>query len=118
MNIGKGTVLHKGADINNLSSFRPISILPVLSKGLEKIIHNRLTSIFEKYYNFSPSQFRFLKKISSEIALLTEKEITVNAYERKFYTLEIFIDLTKAFDHFDSCVLFNKQDAVYETIGK
>lgn len=36
MQLAKVTVLHKRGDVNNLSNYRPMSILPVFSKGLEK----------------------------------------------------------------------------------
>lgn len=41
------TVLHKGGDINNLTSYRPISILPVFSKAPKQIIHKILTNCLD-----------------------------------------------------------------------
>lgn len=43
----KVTVLYKGGDINNLTNYRPIPILPVFPKALEKVIHTKLTSFLD-----------------------------------------------------------------------
>ena len=42
LKIAKVTPLFKSGNINDMSNYRPISILPVLSKILEKIIYKRL----------------------------------------------------------------------------
>lgn len=66
MQIAKVTVLHKKGDTNDFSLSRPISILPILSKGLEKIILRRLSIFFEKRDIISPAQFGFRKQKSTE----------------------------------------------------
>ena len=40
----KVTPLHKGGDLDEVSNFRPISVLPVLSKVIERHIHDALYS--------------------------------------------------------------------------
>ena len=42
MNIAKVLPLHKAKDRQRLSNYRPISLLPTLSKVLEKVVHNKL----------------------------------------------------------------------------
>lgn len=73
--IAKGLNLHKGGDVNNWSpNFRPISILPVFSKGLEKNNTRATNQLFLKKIILSFFQFGFRKKKSIEISLLTQKK--------------------------------------------
>lgn len=51
-------------------NYRPISILSVLSKILEKIIHGRLLGFLQKYEYFSPKQYGFLHGRSTKNAIL------------------------------------------------
>lgn len=57
MKRAKVIVIHKSVDKNNFSNYRPISILPIFSKALEKVISARLISFCEKHSILSPSQF-------------------------------------------------------------
>lgn len=59
MKIARVTVLKKGGDSNDLNNYRPISVVPVLSKVVEKIMHNRLNSFRSKVSILSSSQFGF-----------------------------------------------------------
>lgn len=52
MQVAKLTVLHNGGQVNNFSNYRPISILPIFFKILEKIIHSRLQNFFNKHAVF------------------------------------------------------------------
>lgn len=46
MKLAKVSVIHKGGDSNVVTNYRPISVLPVFSKALEKIIFMRLNDFF------------------------------------------------------------------------
>lgn len=74
MQIAKVTAIYKGGNEDNLTNDRPVSVLPVFSKCLEKVIYVRLTNFFEKHYILFPSQFGFQKYRSHELALLTQKK--------------------------------------------
>lgn len=102
------SVLYKSGDRNIFSNYRPISILPVISKGLEKIIYQRVMSFCEKYSILSPHQFGFRRGMSTELALLTQKELILNSFEKKLLTLGVFIDYSKAFDRINHEVLYAK----------
>jgi hypothetical protein len=49
MKIAKVRLVYKKGDRRDISNYRPISVLPVFSKILEKIMYNRLSSFVEKY---------------------------------------------------------------------
>lgn len=63
-------VLHKTGDINNLANYRPIYVIPVFAKDIEKIINWRLTSFFKIDAIISNSQFGIRKERSTELALI------------------------------------------------
>lgn len=75
MQLARVSVVFKGGDKDVLSNYRPISILPVFSKALEKLINERMTSFCDKYSILTPSQFGFRKNRSTECALLVQKEL-------------------------------------------
>lgn len=56
MQEAKVSVIYKAGDKNDLGNYRPVSILPIFSKGLEKIIHKRLYSFCEKQRILTPHQ--------------------------------------------------------------
>lgn len=77
------TVLFKSGNKNEFGNYRPISVLPVMSKGLEKIICNRIVSFCEKHCIISPNQFGFRRGMSTELALLNQKEYILTGFENK-----------------------------------
>lgn len=101
-------VIYKSGDQNNFSNYRPISVLPVFSKGLEKIICKRITSFCDKHKLLSPQQFGFRRGMSTELALLTQKELILRGFENNKMTLGILIDFSKAFDRIDHKILSTK----------
>lgn len=97
----KRSIIHpvyKSGDKDDIGNYRPISILPVLSKILEKLINNRLNAYLNSFKLLSKSQYGFRSGISTEDAILDlTKNITQNL-DNKTKTLCIFLDLKKAFD--------------------
>lgn len=108
MQISKVNVVFKTGDRNNMSNYRPISILPIFSKALEKIILKRITSFADKYRLLSPSQYGFLQGKSTETALLAQKEIILQAFEDRHVCMGVFIDFSKAFDRLNHHTLLDK----------
>ena len=60
----------KGGDKESKDSYRPISLLPALGKLLEKLISVRVVRFFEAYDLFSPHQFGFRAKFSTEYVIV------------------------------------------------
>ncbi|CAK9816472.1 Probable RNA-directed DNA polymerase from transposon BS [Anthophora quadrimaculata] len=91
-------LLKPGKDPHQTSSYRPISLLPILSKILEKLIYSRLKPIIEKRKLILDHQFGFRNKHSTiEQSQRLFNEILV-ALEKKQYCTALFMDIEKAFD--------------------
>lgn len=101
MQFSKVNLIFKGGDRNNLSNYRPISVLPVFSKGLEKLLHARI-------WFHNKCQYGFRKGRSTELALLTQKEIILHAFDKKQLVIVVYIDFSKAFDRLNHATLLEK----------
>lgn len=84
-----------------LSEYRPISILPILSKVFERVILQQLTDIIESEMIYDRKQSGFRKGHSTTTILLKLKEDITNAMKKGEVTLAILADFSKAFDTVD-----------------
>ena len=98
MKIAKVVPIYKANDTKEFSNYRPISLLPVFSKILEKIVFNRVYSFIHKNKALFPSQYGFRKKHSTEHALLEVQNRISNMLANKLWASGICMDLSKAFD--------------------
>ena len=80
-----------------VENYRPISLLPILSKLLEKNMAKRLMSFLEENGLLSSSQHGFRPHLSIETALLKVNEHIYNNINKKI-SLLLLLDLSKAFD--------------------
>ena len=78
------------------ANYRPISILPILSKILEKLVHKRLINYLGKYELLLKHQYGFQKGKSTEYAILELYKNIVEAIEKKGKACAIFLDFAKA----------------------
>ena len=100
--------IHKKGDPKNMSNYRPIALLPTISKIFEKCISTRLLHFFTKSDSIFPRQFGFLKGRSTADAFLALVEYIYNCLNNKEHCIGIFIDLTKAFDTVNHGILLGK----------
>ena len=109
----KATVIaiFKKGEKTNPSNFRPISLLPMLSKILEKCFHVRLTDFLAKNHLLTVCQFGFQKGLSTEQAINAFCELIYDALNNNQHTVNIFIDLQKAYDTINREILIRKLDA-------
>lgn len=110
MQKAKVSALYKKGDRRCVSNYRPVSILPVFSKGLEKIIQTRMSSFCKTYKLVSDNQFGFVTHKSTELALLQQKEYVLRSFEEKKVVLGVFIDFSQAFDCINHDILLSKLD--------
>ena len=97
--------LHKTGPVNELNNFRPISILPVLSKVREKHVHDSLLSFLESYKLLHNTLSGFRPNQSCETALVHMIDKWLQAIDKGDMVGVIFIDLRKAFELVDHILL-------------
>jgi len=68
--VAKVVALHKGGYKENMTNYSPISILPVVSKILERAAHHQLVKYLEENQMLTKKQFGYRKGRSTELATL------------------------------------------------
>ena len=104
--------IHKKGDPSEISNYRPISLLPVISKVLERIIFQRLSPfVFGNHSSdslISLHQYGFRAKFSTAHALIDATQFIRSQLDLKNTVLGLFLDFSKAFDMVDHSVLLSK----------
>jgi hypothetical protein len=108
LKIAKVVPIYKSGAANEVGNYRPISVLPVVSKIFEKLIYNRISAYIDKHSILSEFQFGFRKGKSSYMALNLLVDKLHQALNENKYTLGIYLDLSKAFDTLDHKILLEK----------
>ena len=109
--IAQVTPLFKGGDKTILGSYRPISLLPAMSKILEKVILARMMSFLTEHDVLANEQFGFRPKFTTEYAILDIYEKLLHNLDNSLTTCGIFLDLAKAFDTVNHDILLRKLDS-------
>lgn len=106
--ISKVIPIPKGGDLDDPNNFRPIALIPVLSRIYESILREQLYSYFESGGLFSTHQFGFREGKSTTQAVLKMLEDVVDSFEKKEYMRVVCCDLSKAFDCVSHGILLEK----------
>ena len=75
---------------------------------MERIIYNRLYSFFSENNNLYKKQFGFQKQHSTDHTIVYLVNKILKSFENNYYTLGVFIDLTKALDTVNHNILLKK----------
>lgn len=108
LKIAKVIPIHKAKERDQFSNYRPISILPVISKLYEKAMHKRLLNFMEKHDLLYQSQYGFRENHSTIMAVLELINKTIDSLDSKESVIAIFLDLSKAFDTINHKILLSK----------
>lgn len=100
--------LFKSKSKSEITNYRPISLLPIISKILEKVVHHRLTKFLDKNNVLYSGQYGFRKHRSTNDAILDLTGNVVDALDKGMFTIGVFLDMSKAFDSIEHDTLFKK----------
>ena len=97
LKIGKVCPVYKGkGSKSDPDNYRPISVLSVIAKLFEKLIHEQLFPYFNDYLYKNQSSFR--PKYSTQTVLLNTLNQWLLNVDKDNYNIAVFLDLRKAFD--------------------
>lgn len=100
--------LYKNGDPEVVNNYRPVSLLPIMSKILEKIVARQLSDYLETNKLLSNSQHGFRSKLSTETALTVIADKIYENMDNKNISMLTLCDLSKAFDSVHHATLLNK----------
>ena len=79
-------------------NYRQISLLPTISKVIEKLIFIQLYSYFNRKKVLYDNQHGLIAKYSTEFAALELTDIIVTKMDKNDVPINVFLDLSKEFD--------------------
>ena len=98
----------KKGDETSVSNYRPISILPDISKIFERVMYRRVLRFFEKHHILCANQFGFRRNRSTTQAIMDNLGHIYENLDSGRIAISIFIDFQKAFDCVDHNILLSK----------
>ena len=102
------TPIHKSGPMEKPENYRPISVLPIVSKICERAVHMQVVKYLEDHKLLSGSQYGYRRKRSTEqAATFLCDEICKNVNEGKLVGA-VFIDLSRAFDTINHATLLEE----------
>ena len=108
LKIAKVIPIYKKDDPSQMNNYRPISLLPAISKILEKIAYERLYKFLNENHILNSNQFGFRQGYSTDYAIIQTCDKIIDTLSKKEHIIGIFLDLSKAFDTIDHNILIRK----------
>ena len=106
--VARVTPLHKSDDKLQVENYRPISVLPVLSKVVERVVHSQLNAHLHQLDFLYQHQYGFRRGHSTEQAITQLNNWVLESMDEGKVTGLLFIDISKAFDSLNHKVLLRK----------
>ena len=97
-------------DTTDMSSYRPVSNLPFLSKVLEKLVSNQISPYLNQVDAFGQCQSAYRPYHSTETALLKISTDVLSGLDGGGVVLMCMLDLSAAFDTVDHQILLSRLD--------
>ena len=108
LKIAKVIPIYKKGDPKLMENYRPISLLPTISKIFERVAYNQLSDYIFKNDILYSSQYGFRKKHSTEFAALELTDHILQEMDKGYLPIALFLDLSKAFDTLNHKILIHK----------
>ena len=90
--------LHKAGDRSSARNYRPVSLLPIVSRILGQFVKRQLTEYLYSNELYPMTQFAYRPRHSTEDALVLAVNRWLLAKSERKYTGLVMIDMSKAFD--------------------
>jgi exonuclease III len=90
--------LFKKGDQLICENYRPVALLPVISKIFERVIHNIIYRFIEKYNILADEQFGFRKGRTTNLAIYDLMKTVTECLNKRIPVMSVFMDMSKAFD--------------------
>jgi len=98
LKIAKVIPIFKKGDKQNLNNYRPISLLPVLSKIVEKVLNKQITAKLNEFHIIDDNQYGFRTEHSTEDAVVKFVDHIERLLPKDKFVVSVHIDVSKAFD--------------------
>jgi len=108
LKLAKVVPVYKKDENYVFENYRPISILPSISKIFEKVMHEQIYNFFNSNNIFLNTQYGFRKHHSTEYAALEFMDNVIHSMDCGEVPISVFLDMSKAFDTIDHEILLNK----------
>ena len=108
LKLAKVVPIFKKNDKLEINNYRPISVLPVISKVFENVMHTQLLEYFTENNLLSSQQYGFRPNRSTELATLELMDRNIHHMNENHCPVNIYLDFSKAFDSLIYDILLSK----------
>ena len=107
------TPIYKKNDKKEVTNYRPITVLPVVSKIIETVIADQLNAYVIENHLFSSQQYGFRKTSSPELAAIELLDRLLDQLNQQKIPINFYLDLSKTFDGLNHNILIEKNGVLW-----
>ena len=108
LKVAKVSPVFKAGNIEKIGNYRPILVLPIFSKILERTMYNRTHQYSKENDMFLSKQFGFQVNNSTHHTILNMTDDILTSFEKRLTSWHYSIDLSKALDAVNHNILLRK----------